>query len=252
MARKRQTRRAIVDDLFGAHGEKPDSLRLLLQGFRSLELLIEEALAEAFGGELPDEVRRTPFHVRVGLAVALNLLPSDMKDPLGRLKTLRDDFAHAKRDLMELTPNDGKQLYGGMKALSSETDAYLPGFDEDAPEVILVAFLALLETGMTASIEAAKRERMQQQRALSQWWHERRMRSLRTLFGDDVDPDAVTGVLEALPARERALFTLRFFESTTLEGIATEFGITRERAREIEAQVIAKIRALLGSSGASA
>jgi RNA polymerase sigma factor (sigma-70 family) len=247
MPKRRQKRRAIVDDLFG---EEHDSVRLILLGFRSLELLIEEALADAFGGELPDEIRRTHFNVRVSLAVALKLLAPEMKDPLGRLKSLRDEFAHANRsDLVYLTNGDGKSLYAGIKALSpGDIDVAIPGFDQDAPEVILVAFLAILETAMTAYIDTAKLERMRQQEELDEWWHERRIRSLRRLFGDDVDPQVVAQVLAALPERERALFTLRFFESTTLAGIAEEFGITRERVRQTEKQVIAKIRALLAAS----
>jgi RNA polymerase sigma factor (sigma-70 family) len=247
MPKRRQKRRAIVDDLFG---EEHDALRLILLGFRSIELLIEEALADPFGGELPDEIRRTHFNVRVSLAVALKLLAPEMKDPLGRLKSLRDEFAHAKRsDLVSLTKGDGKSLYAGIKALGpGDIDVAIPGFDQDAPEVILVAFLVILETAMTAYIDAAKQERLRQQLALDEWWHERRMRSLRELFGDDADPEVVARVLASLPERERALFTLGFFESTTLAGIAEEFGITPERVRQLEAQVIAKIRALLGPS----
>jgi RNA polymerase sigma factor (sigma-70 family) len=44
---------------------------------------------------------------------------------------------------------------------------------------------------------------------------------------------------------EREIFTLRFYEATTLAGIGAELDMTRERVRQLENQVIKKIRAAL-------
>src|SRR5262249_52440476 len=58
--------------------------------------------------------------------------------------------------------------------------------------------------------------------------------------------DQVRGVLNRLPERERRIVELRFGfggdDPWTLEAIARELGITRERVRQLEAHAMAKLR----------
>jgi DNA-directed RNA polymerase sigma subunit (sigma70/sigma32) len=67
------------------------------------------------------------------------------------------------------------------------------------------------------------------------------------LFGEGVDAEQVRMALRSLPLRERAVFTLRFFDSMTLSEIGGVFGITRERVRQIEAETIRTLRAVFAS-----
>ena len=89
-----------VWDLFGDQ-RNVDSFRFAILGFDSIDKQLNQALAEAFGGELPEDIRRLPWKARVGLAEALTLFPVDVADPLGRLAKLRHDFAHGNIDELD-------------------------------------------------------------------------------------------------------------------------------------------------------
>jgi len=56
----------------------------------------------------------------------------------------------------------------------------------------------------------------------------------------------IDGVLNSLDAREREIIRLRFGlndgRSRTLEEVGREFGVTRERIRQIEYKTLAKLR----------
>ena len=58
--------------------------------------------------------------------------------------------------------------------------------------------------------------------------------------------EAVEGVLSSLTLRERRVLQLRFGledgRSRTLEEVGREFGVTRERIRQIEAKALRKLR----------
>jgi len=58
--------------------------------------------------------------------------------------------------------------------------------------------------------------------------------------------EQVSEVLETLTERERKVLQLRFGledgRSRTLEGVGMEFGVTRERIRQIEAKALRKLR----------
>jgi RNA polymerase primary sigma factor len=61
------------------------------------------------------------------------------------------------------------------------------------------------------------------------------------MMQDDID-----SVLQTLPGRERRVLELRFGladgKPRTLEEVGREFGITRERIRQIEAKTLSKLR----------
>jgi len=75
-----------VFDIFG-DGRNVDPFRLTILGFASIEHRLNEALAEAFDGELPDELRRSNFRARVALARALSLMPDDFRDLSGESRS---------------------------------------------------------------------------------------------------------------------------------------------------------------------
>ena len=58
--------------------------------------------------------------------------------------------------------------------------------------------------------------------------------------------EQVSEVLDTLTERERKVLQLRFGledgRSRTLEGVGMEFGVTRERIRQIEAKALRKLR----------
>ena len=63
----------------------------------------------------------------------------------------------------------------------------------------------------------------------------------------------VTGLFDDLPERERTVIRLRFGlggeEPLTLEAVGGRLGLSRERVRQIEAEGLKKLRALLGERG---
>src|SRR5437867_4081953 len=103
--------RTKIQELFGS-SRNADPFRLAICGVAALQETLNEALAEAFDGDLPAELRRTHLNVRVALAVALNLMPAELRSPLGSLVKLRNDFAHGTLD--GLTPSHGRELYASL------------------------------------------------------------------------------------------------------------------------------------------
>ena len=65
--------------------------------------------------------------------------------------------------------------------------------------------------------------------------------ALKTITNEDID-----AVLHTLSAREEAVIRLRFGlkdgRCHTLEEVGTEFNVTRERIRQIEAKALRKLR----------
>lgn len=68
-------------------------------------------------------------------------------------------------------------------------------------------------------------------------------------IGETLKNERIQKLLERLDERERRILTLRFGlgveEQHTLEEVAQEFGITRERVRQIEAAALKKIKTML-------
>ena len=61
--------------------------------------------------------------------------------------------------------------------------------------------------------------------------------ALKTITNEDIN-----SVLKTLTAREEAVIRLRFGRCHTLEEVGTEFNVTRERIRQIEAKALRKLR----------
>ena len=65
-------------------------------------------------------------------------------------------------------------------------------------------------------------------------------------IGELLKNERIQKLLDALDEREKRILTLRFglgeHDPQTLESVAQEFGITRERVRQIEATALKKIR----------
>jgi hypothetical protein len=160
-----------IQELFGDE-RNADPFRLAILGFAKIEETLNRALADAFGGELPDELRRTHFNVRVSLAVALGLMPEAFRPPLGKLKQIRDEFAHGKRD--DLTPSRGREIYASTRALVPDIETEVPSLkNEEQPEIHLVNLLFIVETGLLASFEEARERQKQRDHAMREWWQRR-------------------------------------------------------------------------------
>jgi hypothetical protein len=164
-----------IFDIFGDH-RNADPFRLTILGFASIEHRLNEALADAFDGELPDELRRSHFKARVALARALTLMPDDFRGPLGRVKKLRDDFAHGKLD--ELTRSEAAGLFAAIKEIAPDVETHLPGLKDEQPEIILSTLLTMLEVALDAVFEDARERRATGEEAMREYWERRRPSSL--------------------------------------------------------------------------
>jgi RNA polymerase nonessential primary-like sigma factor len=64
----------------------------------------------------------------------------------------------------------------------------------------------------------------------------------------------VQGWLQSMPSRQRLVIERRFglnnHEIATLEDLATELDLTRERVRQIQQEALIKLKKLLAKSGA--
>jgi len=99
-------------------------------------------------------------------------MPPEFKGPLGRLAKVRHDFAHGKLD--RLGPSHSKELYASMRELAPDVDTMVPALkDEPQPEIHLANLLLTVEVGLLASFEEASERRLQQERAMHEWWSRR-------------------------------------------------------------------------------
>jgi len=160
-----------VFDIFG-DGRNVDPFRLTILGFASIEYRLNEALAEAFDRELPDELRRSNFRARVALARALSLMPDDFRGPLGRVKKLRDDFANGKLD--DLGSSEAAGLFAAIKELAPDVETHIPAIRGEQPEIILATLLTILEVGLNAVFDDARELRARQEEAMREWWERHR------------------------------------------------------------------------------
>jgi hypothetical protein len=152
--------------------EPIDSFRLAIRGFALLEDSLDAALGEAFGGELPADLRRTRFGIRVALAEALNLLPEQLKPAIGKLKEIRDAFAHGKID--DLSPSVGKELYAVVHALVPNLDEISPETKAAEPEYVLGDLLLILELLADKAYARARERREHEAQVVREWWDKRR------------------------------------------------------------------------------
>jgi len=172
-----------IQQVFGDE-RNTDAFRLAILGFARIEEALNEALNDAFGGELPDDLLHTPFKVRVALAEALGLLPDAFRDPLGRLKKLRDDFSHGK--LTDLSESQGRELYAAARQLFPDIETQVPALkSERQPEIHLMNLLFMLELGLEAVFDEAEERRENQETAMREWW-ERNAPAWRPLTSEEV------------------------------------------------------------------
>ena len=66
--------------------------------------------------------------------------------------------------------------------------------------------------------------------------------NLEQIGDNKVLNEEFSDLFESLPAREQRVLKLRYFEGLTLEAIGKNFGVTRDRIRQIEAQALSRLR----------
>lgn len=61
-------------------------------------------------------------------------------------------------------------------------------------------------------------------------------------FGPIDDREEISVAIRSLNARQRRVIEMRFYEDKTLDEVGAELGVVRERARQIEARALARMR----------
>lgn len=84
----------IVDQVFA----ESDAFRLAIRGMVLIEELVDDAIDEAFRDGLPAELARLSRPSRVSLAVALELITSELAKAIETLGRIRNAFAHTMAD----------------------------------------------------------------------------------------------------------------------------------------------------------
>jgi hypothetical protein len=157
------------------HGDdrNADPFRFAILGFDAIDKQLNAALAEAFGGELPEEIRMMRWKARVGLADALTLLPVDIADPLGRLAKVRDDFAHGRID--DLDDARAAELKTSIRQLAPTVDSDYPTLLKDMdPFMVLSTLFLFVQEALTIAIDEAREQRETREEAMREWWQRRR------------------------------------------------------------------------------
>jgi hypothetical protein len=168
-------------------------------GWSVLERQLNGALGDAFGGKLPDEIKRTRVGVRLALARAFELIPEALVDPLGRLAKLRNDLAHG--NIEEVDESRGHELLAAMIELAPDDAVSLRAMHAELePGIRLVNLLVFVQEYLRISFEEAHEKRAQASEAIEQWWRTQRssmaalsVEEIRRLLekADDSDvPDA--------------------------------------------------------------
>ena len=165
-------------------------------------------IRQAITRAIADQARtiRVPVHMVENIN-KLNRVQKNLVQELGREPTPEETA-----ELMELTPEKVMEIIKvSQEPVSLETpigdegDSHLGDFIEDADAVV--------------PVDAASFVLMQEQ---------------------------IDGVLNSLSGREKEIIRLRFGltdgRSRTLEEVGKEFGVTRERIRQIESKTLAKLR----------
>jgi hypothetical protein len=96
------------DERFEAILSEKDPFRLSIRGMSLIEEVVDEAIAEAFRGGTPRELKRLSLPVRLALAQALELLTAELVITIKDLASIRNDFAHGFDD--ELTADHWRVL----------------------------------------------------------------------------------------------------------------------------------------------
>lgn len=128
---------------------------------------MDAAIAEAFGGSTPAELKRLPFRTRLALFAALTQLQTKYQKALMALAQLRHDFAHGR--ITDLTPERAEAL----------ADAFVPLLDEkrhpavfealsdtSQPRRLLIAALSAAEPIVAVAAELARARREHERKAV--------------------------------------------------------------------------------------
>jgi hypothetical protein len=108
----------LTDEQFDELLLKQDPFKLAIRGQMAIEADLDAAIAEAFGGDVPREIRSARFGIRLALAVGLRIIPRDMKGLFERLANVRNDFAHGRVD--DLTPQRARSLERELRVVIGE------------------------------------------------------------------------------------------------------------------------------------
>jgi hypothetical protein len=96
-----------------------DPFKLAVLGVAAIEAEFNEAIAEAFVGDVPKELERARFAIKLALVVGLDLLPARFKPLYARLATIRNRFAHG--EIHTLTRQHSNALCDDIDAAFPET-----------------------------------------------------------------------------------------------------------------------------------
>lgn len=108
MAKKPTRKRLSKEELDTLVDESDDIFRLAIQGFTSLESLLEEGIADHLASNHSIELHNLPFRFKLDLAIALGVVPVQAAPTFKYLATVRNQFAHGQREIF--SKRDAKSL----------------------------------------------------------------------------------------------------------------------------------------------
>lgn len=144
-----------------------DEFKLAIRGHTAIEADIDAAIADAFTGDVPAELRAARFGIRLALVVALGLVPPENKPLFEKLATLRNKFAHG-----EISAIDANRAHDLAEAATST----LPPSEErdgitlvarERPRFSLVWALIAARALIAATTEAHRRRREEEERIVA-------------------------------------------------------------------------------------
>lgn len=138
----------LTDEEFNELLREQDSFKLAIRGQTAIEGEIDAAIADVFVGDVPGEIRKARFPIRLALLVGLGILPARMTGLYLQLARLRNDFAHG--NVRGLTPQRARSLIHEVRALLGNS---VPAEFSDAEERIAAA---PPRTGLAIALRVAR------------------------------------------------------------------------------------------------
>lgn len=119
--------------------ESDDPFTLAVKGSVAVEAVLDIAISEALPNPHLMEIRALKPALKLDLAVALGLIPSDVRAALQRLNRIRNEFAHENKE--EFTTRDARQLRDLWPVRMREVSP--SAFDVDPPLGVLRSSLGI-------------------------------------------------------------------------------------------------------------
>jgi hypothetical protein len=176
----------LTDDEFHNLLSGGDPFRLAILGVAAIEADIDAAISETFDGEVPDELAKARWGIKLALAVALGLLPASDRPLFDTLATIRNRFGHG--EIHTFTRQHANQLFDAVRksviTVKDERHVEVRAILRAAEPIVSLRFALDLARSLFGKSAAAAHERREEDRRAGRTQRKAREALLRRLAHD--------------------------------------------------------------------